>query len=86
MYSSSRNLIIPLSGRLSQQFSRYSNYKMITLGRTHIMGFCSNVATSDHAHILHTGVFESEEFNKKGFMHGSITVPEIFAVEITKFP
>ena len=41
--------------------------------------FCSNVPTSDHDHILNTGVFEGEEFNKKGFMHGSITVPDIFA-------
>ena len=41
---------------------------------------------SDHAHILYTGGFEGEEFNKKDFMHGSITVPEIFAVKITKFP
>ena len=30
-------------------------------------GFCSNVVPSDHAHILHTGVFEGEEFNKKRF-------------------
>jgi hypothetical protein len=27
---------MPLTGRLNQQFSRYSNYKMITLGRTHV--------------------------------------------------
>jgi hypothetical protein len=28
-------------------------------------GFCSNMDLSDHAHILRTGVFEGEEFNKK---------------------
>ena len=27
---------MPLSGRLNQQFSRYSNYKMITLDRIHV--------------------------------------------------
>ena len=53
---------------------------------TKIWLFCSNVAISDHVHILYTGVFEGEEFNKKGFMHRSITVPEIFAVKIAKFP
>ncbi len=38
-------------------------------------GFCSNMDLSDHAHILHIGVFEGEEFNKKKFQvtetHGS---------------
>jgi hypothetical protein len=44
--------------------------------------FCSNVATSDHAHILHTGVFEGEEFNKKGFMHGSPPVQKLLTISI----
>ena len=32
------NHVMPLSGRLNQQFSRYSNYKMINLGWTRITG------------------------------------------------
>jgi hypothetical protein len=40
---------------------------------------------SDHAHILHTGVFEGEEFNEKGSRCGSLTVLEIIAVKVSNF-
>jgi hypothetical protein len=40
---------------------------------------------SDHAHILHTGVFEGEEFNEKTFTCRKLTVLEIFE-KINEFP
>ena len=36
--------------------------------------------------VMQAGVFEGEEFNNKGSRCGSLTVPEIIAVKITKFP
>ena len=60
------------------QFCKCVLYKLKGL----IRGFCSNVATSDHAHILHTGVFEGGEFNKKGFMHGSPPVQKLLTISI----
>jgi hypothetical protein len=41
---------------------------------------------SDHAHILQTGFFESEEFNKKSFKLRKITVLEIIAFKSNEFP
>ena len=49
-------------------------------------GLCCNVTPSDHAHILHTGVLEVEEFNEKGSRCGSLTVLEIIAVKMSNFP
>ncbi len=49
-------------------------------------GFCSNMDLSDHAHILHTEVFESEEFNKKSFKLRKLTVLEIIAFKSNQFP
>jgi hypothetical protein len=41
---------------------------------------------SDHAHILHTGVFEGEEFNKKSFKSRKLKVLEIIAFKSNEFP
>jgi hypothetical protein len=48
--------------------------------------FCSNMDLSDHAQILHTGVFEGEEFNEKSLTCRKLTVLEIFEFKIIKFP
>jgi hypothetical protein len=45
----------------------------------------SNMDLSDHAHILHTGVFEVEEFNEKSFICRKLTVLEIFEI-FNEFP
>ncbi len=47
--------------------------------------FCSNMDLSNHPHILHTGVFEGEEFNEKSFICRKLTVLEIFE-KINEFP
>ena len=53
------------------------------LGSTPVFwGFCSNVAPSDLAHILHTGVFEGEECNKNGSRHGSLPVQKLLTISI----
>jgi hypothetical protein len=41
---------------------------------------------SDHTHILHTGVFEGEEFNEKDFICRKLTVLEIIAFKSNEFP
>ncbi len=48
--------------------------------------FCSNMDLSDHAHILHTGIFEGEEFNEKSLTCRKLTVLEIFEFKINEFP
>ena len=48
----------------------------------YIGGLCCNVTPSDHAHILHTGVFEGEEFNKKGSRCGSPPVQKLLTISI----
>ena len=54
----------------------------ITLKHKDYRGFCCNVTPSDHAHILHTGVFKGEEFNKKGSSHGSPSVQKLLTISI----
>ena len=51
-----------------------------------MLGFCSNMELSDHAHILHTEVFEGEEFNEKSLNCRKLTVLEIFEFKINEFP
>jgi tetratricopeptide (TPR) repeat protein len=48
--------------------------------------FCSNMDLSDHGQILHTGVFEGEEFNEKSLICRKLTVLEIFEFKIIEFP
>jgi hypothetical protein len=48
--------------------------------------FCSNMDLSDHAQILHIGVFEGEEFNEKSLICRKLTVLEIFEFKIIEFP
>ncbi len=40
---------------------------------------------SDHAHILHTEVFEGEEFNEKSLICRTLTVLEIIEFKINEF-
>ncbi len=42
--------------------------------------FCSNMDLSDHDQILHTGVFEGEEFNEKSLICRKLTVLVIFEI------
>jgi hypothetical protein len=41
---------------------------------------------SDHAYILHTGVFEGEEFNEKSLRYRKLTVLKTIAFESSEFP
>jgi hypothetical protein len=40
---------------------------------------------SDYAHILHTGVFEGEEFNEKSLICRKLTVLKIIAFKKKEF-
>jgi hypothetical protein len=44
---------------------RHSTYDFVPMFQVKTNGVCSNMDLSDHAHILHTGIFEGEEFNEK---------------------
>ncbi len=63
------------------------NFKIIFVWvLKHTLGlFCSNMDLSYHAYILHTGVFEGEEFNEKSFICRKLTVLEIFEI-FNEFP
>jgi hypothetical protein len=41
---------------------------------------------SDHAQILHIGVFEGEEFNEKSLSRRKLMVLEIFEFKVNEFP